>query len=167
MPSVLAQGNESSFPTPLLVVLGVLLFGRYLYLRSQRSPGLITAPRVSPPLPTPGPSGGSWLWLNRKDRLDRDTELVIAHTDLLLAKIKQIEATGSLLLALRQLGAILEELKAPVPALDDEGRRSRSARALTINEIDEMVAALPDISPQLRAALMNLLRGRLAEKVGQ
>ena len=163
-----AQDGELSPLTAALIITVALLLGRYLWLRSQRTPDMMRPPTTLPVPVTPllPSSGGSWFWPSRKGRIEQDTELVVAHTDLLLAKIKQVEATGSFLLALRQLATILAELKQPTPAVARDFS-SRSALSLTLNEIDEMVAALPDIPPQLRTALMNLLRGRLAEKAGQ
>lgn len=168
MPSVFEQQDQLSPLTAALVVIVVLLLGRYLYLRSQRTADALRPPTTLPvPVAAPAASStGRWLWAGRKERLDRQTEFVRAHVDYILARIEEAKAMGGLVRARMELADILASLETPAPALYGPAP-SPAGSALTLREISEIVHALPDISPELRTILMNLLAGRLAEKIAQ
>lgn len=161
--------NEASPVTVALIVTGGLLFARYLYLRSQRSADITPTPNRLPARIDPGPLPGSnanWLWPNRKQRLDKQTDFVRANTDYILARIEEAKAMGGLVRARMELAEILASLETPSSALSrSSAAPSPAGSTLTLQEISEIVHALPDVSSELRTVLMNLLAGRLAEKV--
>jgi hypothetical protein len=156
--------------TLAIIVTAVLLFGRYLYLRSQRSPEL-SAPRSTLPAPTaasiaPLPSSSLRLWRSRHERLVRQTEYVRSHTDYILARIEEAKAMGGLVRARVELSDLLASLTPPTPSAS-LAASSAPASALTLTEITEIVDALPNVPNELRALLMQLLAGRLEEKAGR
>ena len=172
--SLLFRQHDGVSPlTVALVVAAVLLFGRYLYLRSQRPSGPLS-PRSTLPVPlTANPMalpsfGRRWVWPTRKERLDRQTEFVRSHTDYILARMEEAKAMGGLVRARVELEEILASLEPPTrPLPESSSALSPAASALTLQEIIEIVDALPDMPEELRAVLMQLLAGRLAEKVAR
>jgi len=168
---LLAATDDGLSPfTVALLFTAALLFARYLYLRAQRSSD--SSPRTLLPVVTesapasPQVSPRSWwLWRSRRQRLEEETLVVLAHRDYILARVEQAKAMGGLVRARAELAEILASLRNdPAAFAGAEGQPARTASALTLQEIEEIVAAFPDISLQLRAALMQLLAGRLAER---
>jgi len=171
---VLAATDDGLSPfTVALLLTVVLLFVRYLYLRSQRSSDssprtLLPAVTESAPASPQVSPRSWWLWRTRRQRLEEETLVVLAHRDYILARVEQAKAMGGLVRARAELAEILASLRNdPSAFVGDEAHPPRTTSALTLQEIEEIVAAFPDISPQLRSALLQLLAGRLAEKVAQ
>jgi hypothetical protein len=157
-------------PTVAVIVAVVLLLGRYLYLRSQRSPEP-AGPRNTLPAPTaasvtPLPSSPVRWWPSRHERLLRQTEYVRSHTDYILARIEEAKAMGGLVRARVELSDLLASLTPPAPTIRVPNSTAPTT-ALTLTEIAEIVDALPNASHELRTLLMELLSGRLAEKVAR
>jgi hypothetical protein len=56
---------------------------------------------------------------------------------------------------------------ASVPALlnSSDPNAAPTSFSLTLSEIEQMISGMPEISPELRAALLRLLQARLKEKL--
>jgi hypothetical protein len=150
----------------------VVVYLRFAYLHRLRSNKLL--PRPLPPAPREPasvfssslPSSSGKILGNRTDIVKADAAFVQQHTAWLRHRVEQSDAAADLVDSRLRLVEKLSAL-ATVPALmntADPNARPTSF-SLSLAEIEQMIAGMPEITPELRNALLRLLQARLKEKL--
>jgi hypothetical protein len=158
---------------------GLFIFGlRLAFLRRLRGNRLLPRPLSATPRayapPTRSastfssslPSSSGKIFGSRTDLIKADAEFVASHTEWLRQRVQQADTAGDLVDARLRLVEKLARL-ATVPALlnSNNPNATSASFSLSLAEVEEMIAGMPEISPELRAALLRLLQARLKEKL--
>jgi hypothetical protein len=165
--------------SPLIVIIaivtastiGVVLL-RFGYLHRLRGNRLL--PRPLPPAPREPasvfssslPSSSGKILGNRQAIVTSDAAFVAAHTEWLRRRAEQADAAGELVDARLRFAEKLAHL-ATVPALmnTSDPHATPTSFSLSLAEIEQMIAAMPEVTPELRGAVLRLLHARLKEKL--
>ncbi len=142
---------------------------RYAYLALQRPTTRTHTTRnalgaYTNAVPLATPLRKPW-WPSRTQRLAEQTALVRTETDLLLSRVENARAKGTLARVHEELDAILAEARvrrmpvqpAPAPA-------APPSPALTAREIAELIDSLDELDPAIRETLLALVAARLEER---
>jgi hypothetical protein len=168
--AILAGGIISTF----LFVFGL----RLAFLRRLRGNRLLPRPlsasrriyapptRSSSTFTSSLPSSSGKIFGSRTELLKADAEFVASHTEWLRQRVQQAETAGDLVDARLRLVEKLASL-ATVPALlnSNNPNATSASFSLTLAEIEQMIAGMPEVSSDLRGALLRLLQARLKEKL--
>jgi hypothetical protein len=166
-------GSSLLMATTLSVVAFIVLaFLRLAYLRRLRTNRLLPRPLPRAPREPASafssslPSSSGKLLGSRTEIIKADAVFVEEHTNWLLHRTAQTNAAANLVEARLRFAEKLAHL-ASVPALmnTSDPHATPTSFSLTLSEIEQMIAGMPEVSPQLRSALLRLLQARLKEKL--
>jgi len=153
-----------------LIAGSVVITGRLIFRvrsRALRLPDLPPRPMVPEPsrFASPLPSrSGKWRG-TRTELMRSDAEFVAAHKELLLERIEQHQAYAGLIRERLKLAALLTELWSVPSVINNPNPNAKTSDfSLSLDEINRMLDAM-NIEPDLRAAIMRMLTGRLQEKI--
>lgn len=145
---------------------------RLAYLHNLRANRLPTRPLPAAPREPASafssslPSSSGKLFGSRTDIIKADSEFVRQHVQWLLQRTAQSNAAADLIQSRLRLVEMLSQL-ATVPALMNHAdpNTAPSSFTLSLAEIEQMIASMPEVAPELRGALLRLLAARLKEKL--
>lgn len=152
-----AMHSEFDTPSPMSVV--IFLAAIILISRLVRWGRLLSDNSTRGDIATPPARSCLWGRARKLEKLNQSTALVRAEAELFHSKIDHVQAH-------HQFERLVAELRPPVPAVPARPAPGvGNPASLTLPEIEQMIAAMPEINPEVRRALLQLLAARLQEKM--